>query len=359
MISIYIIPLLVAMFLAINMGGSGTAPSFSAAYGANLIRKDLIPGYFGIFVFLGAVIAGKKVIETVGGDVLPAEAINMTVCIIVMGSIGLALFFANMLKVPQSTSQATIFALSGPALYLNMLQTRRLFFEMIPTWFITPLLAFGIAYGFGRFVYKPFKSRFGRVILTLRKHSILRWFVIATGCYVAFSIGSNNIANAVAPVLVMAMNILEVDIGSTDYTIIMLILVFMLAPMFGIGSSLLGGRVLETTGKDIAEFGPLGASYISLITATILLASSLWRGIPTSLVQMNTAAVIGLSMVKRNEGSGGRGVSQGDKTEDSQQGESRKRAPLRKIFVVWLISPLMAMALSLLFTWLADLCHLI
>ncbi len=53
MISIYIIPLLVAMFLAINMGGSGTAPSFSAAYGANLIRRDLIPGLFGLFVFAG------------------------------------------------------------------------------------------------------------------------------------------------------------------------------------------------------------------------------------------------------------------------------------------------------------------
>ena len=38
-----LVPFLVAMFLAVNMGGSGTAPAFSAAYGANIIRKSLIP----------------------------------------------------------------------------------------------------------------------------------------------------------------------------------------------------------------------------------------------------------------------------------------------------------------------------
>ena len=41
MFNIILIPLLIAMFLAVNMGGSGTALAFSAAYGANLIRKDI------------------------------------------------------------------------------------------------------------------------------------------------------------------------------------------------------------------------------------------------------------------------------------------------------------------------------
>jgi len=31
-----LIPFIIAMFLAITMGGSGTGPSFSAAYGANV-----------------------------------------------------------------------------------------------------------------------------------------------------------------------------------------------------------------------------------------------------------------------------------------------------------------------------------
>ena len=59
-----LIPLLAAVFLAINMGGTSISPSFSAAYGANVIRKSAIPGLFGIMVFLGAMIAGKGTLTT-------------------------------------------------------------------------------------------------------------------------------------------------------------------------------------------------------------------------------------------------------------------------------------------------------
>jgi len=336
MISIYIIPLLVAMFLAINMGGSGTAPSFSAAYGANLIRKDLIPGIFGLFVFAGALIAGERVIHTVGGAVLPAEHVGMVMSVIVLGAVGLALLFSNLLRVPQSTSQATIFALAGPAIYLDVLETRMLFMEIIPTWFITPVLAFAVAYVCGRWVYLPLRGYLKPILDFFRKHGMLRWFVIATSCYVAFAIGSNNMANAAAPVLIMASNMLYVDAGSANYMLLMLIVVCMLAPLFGIGSSLLGYRVLQTTGKGISQFGPLGASYIAFITASILLISSVWRGIPTSLVQMNTAAIIALGMLK----TGHKNVL--------------RTAPLKKIFSIWVISPLIAFLLSLLFTWAAD-----
>ena len=336
MISFYIIPLLVAMFLAINMGASGTAPSFAASYGANIIRKDMIPGLFGIFVFAGAVIAGGKVIETVGGDILPSESVTTIVAVIVLGSVALSLLFANILKVPQSTSQSTIFALVGVSAYLNILQTDRLFIEIIPTWFVTPVLAFAISYLAGRFIYLPLRDRLQHILHFLRNNNILKYFVLVTSCYVAFAIGANNMANAAAPVISMSVNMLGVEAGSDNYILLMLIVVFMVAPFFGIGSSLMGGRVLDTTGKNIVSFGSLGASYISFITATILLVASLWRGIPTSLVQMNTAAIIGVGMIKN-------GFS-----------HTWEKAPLKKIFIIWLAAPIIAMILALLFTWIAD-----
>lgn len=323
------------MFLAFNMGASGTAPSFSAAFGAKLIRVDLIPGLFGLSVFAGAIIAGQKVILTVSNDILPAAAVNMNLSVIVLGSVALALFISNLLRVPQSTSQATIFALAGPAIYLDILQTQRLFFEIIPTWFITPIIAFILSYGLGKFILKPLSMSVSNDYKKLQINKTLKWFVIATSCYVAFAIGSNNMANVAAPLLAMAANMLKIETGSDDFMLLMLILVFMLAPMFGIGSSLLGNRLMATTGRDITRMGPLGAGYISVITASILLVSSLWRGIPTSLVQMNTAAIIGLGMAKNG------------------MGKTWEKAPLSKIFIVWIVSPLIALAFSLLFTWLA------
>ncbi|MBA7516569.1 Sulfate permease CysP [subsurface metagenome] len=153
MLSILLVPFMVAIFLAINMGGSGTSPSFSAAYGSDIIRKDLIPSLFGIFVFLGAIIAGKKVILTIGRGILPAEAMNFTLTTIILLSISLSLLIANLLGVPQSTSQSTVFALVAPAIYYNILKTNKLLFQIVPTWFILPICSFIITLFIGKFIY--------------------------------------------------------------------------------------------------------------------------------------------------------------------------------------------------------------
>lgn len=336
MYSIYLIPLLIGMFLAINMGGSGTAPSFSAAFGSNLIRKNLIPGLFGLFVFGGALIAGKKVVATIGKGIIPPENINLILTSIILASVALSLFFANILKVPQSTSQATISALVGPAIYFNILKTDKLFFEILPTWFITPILAFLITYLIARFIYRPLKKISSISFENLANYKVFKFIVIIAACYVAFAIGSNNVANASGPLVAMAQNVLNVGDGTTEFMLVMIILTLVIAPCFGIGSSLLGDRVLSTTGKEIISFGPLGATLISIVTASLLLIASLTRGIPTSLVQMNTGAIIGLGISKV-------GVS-----------EILKETPLKKILTIWIVAPIISLILSFGLTFIAD-----
>ena len=87
------------------MGGSGTAPAFSAAYGANVIRKNLIPGLFGIMVFLGAILAGKGTATTLGKGLLPPEMMSFTVVSVILFSVAVSLLIANLAGIPQSTSQ--------------------------------------------------------------------------------------------------------------------------------------------------------------------------------------------------------------------------------------------------------------
>ena len=100
-----LIPYLAAMILAMTMGGSGTAPAFSAAFGANVIRKSLIPGLFGIMVFLGAIIAGKGTAATMGKGVLSPEMMSFPVVTIILLSVATALLIANLAGVPQSTAR--------------------------------------------------------------------------------------------------------------------------------------------------------------------------------------------------------------------------------------------------------------
>jgi sulfate permease len=287
-----LIPLLVAIFLALNMGGSGTSPSFSVAYGANIVRKSLIPGLFGIMVFLGAILAGKATATTIGKDIIEPGLMSHYLVSIILFSVAISLLLANLLGIPQSTSQSTVLALSGAAVYFNVLNTHKLFIEIIPTWFITPIASYIICYLIGKFIYKPIRRKGYFTYKNISRHPLIKAFIIIMALYVSFTIGANNVANASGPIASMVMNELKIIPAGENFILIMLLSTFVVAPSFGIGSSVFGKKVLENTGKGIVLFGPVEAIVISFVTGTILLVVSITKGIPTSLVQLNTAGII-------------------------------------------------------------------
>jgi len=332
MLTPLLVPFLAAMFLAVNMGGSGTAPSFAVAYGANLIRKDRIPGVFGLFVLLGAIIAGKKVSLTIGRDILPADVMSPEMTTLILLSVGIAMLVANLLKVPQSTTQTTVFALAGPALYLDVLQTRRLLLEIIPMWVVLPLCSFVLTYLIGRYVHGPARLKWPNLRGSGPPIPVVVWVVIIASCYVAFAIGSNNVANAAGPIVSMTINQLGIVPGTYNYLLILILATLIIAPCFAIGSSIFGGGLVDKIGKDLIDLGPFTAITISVVTATLLLVASITRGIPTSLVQMNVAAIIGMGISKHG------------------WQKMKNDTPLLKIFRVWFVAPILAMGISFLMT---------
>lgn len=335
--SFLLVPMLVGMFLAVNMGASGTAPAFSAAYGANIIKRFAIPGVFGTFVLIGALVAGKKVGITMGKDLMPAELLTPEIITVVLLSVGLSLLIANFLAVPQSTSQSTVFAIAGPAVYYSNLNTHKLFFEIIPTWLILPVIAFLIMFLFGKFVYPKIKNHPGIDYAKLSEHPSLKILVLLSSCYVAFAIGSNNVANASGPLASMIINELGISSESdANFVLIMILTVLIMAPCFAVGSSLFGNRLLRSTGKEIVEFGPVGASAIAITTATLLLLASIVKGIPTSLVQLNTFAIIAVGV--------------------SKMGWKKiiVHRTVRKFWIVWIVAPAFSFVLSYFLTYLVD-----
>jgi len=326
----FIIPFIVAIFLAINMGGSGTAPSFSAAYGANIIRKGLIPGLFGSMVFIGAIVGGKETAKTVGQGLLQPEMMTFTMVSITLFSVAISLLIANLFGIPQSTSQSTVLAVIAPAIYFNALNKNKLFFEILPTWFIMPVISFILAFLIGKYIYKPIRKRGYTISRQVNESYVLKGLVIFMSMYVAFSIGTNNVANAVGPLSTMAMN--ELQIESKFLVHIMILATLIVAPSFGIGSSLLGYKVVRNTGKEIVLFGRIEAVIIAFLSASLLLSASLIRGIPTSLVQLNVAAIIGIGVAKL----GFKNIF--------------RKTQVNKFFIMWLIAPLIAFGISLLLT---------
>jgi sulfate permease len=322
------IPFLLAMFLAINMGGSGTAPSFSAAYGANVLKRTLIPGLFGIMVLAGALLAGKEVSLTLGKGLLDQSFFTPLITSIILGSVGLSLLIANLLGVPQSTSQSTVLSIAGAATALDGLNTRKLFYEIIPTWVILPIIAFIIMLFLAKWVFPLLKDKvFTDDYSHLKQHKGLKAVLILSSLYVAFSIGANNVANAAAPIASLTAN----EIGQEaiqNFLPIIILSVLIVAPCFAIGSSLLGHKVTKKTGKDIVEVSPFYATIIAMITASLLLLASVTKGIPTSLVQLNGAAFIALSISKN-----------GFKNTFSNK-------TVKRFFTVWGIAPIFAYILT-------------
>jgi sulfate permease len=336
LLSHLLIPFLVAIFLAINMGGSGTAPSFSVAYGANVIRRLSIPGLFGICVFAGALIAGKKVSLTMGRNILDPEYLTIVATTIVLLSISLSLFFANLLSVPQSTSQSSVFALLGVAVYFGNHNFNMLLTDILPMWFVLPLVAFVLLYVLHR-IYQYCYARWPVMKEKKLSKRTMKILVLTSACYVAFSIGSNNVANAAGPIAGMVINELGIDVNDeSSFLLVAILATLMVAPFFAIGSSLFGHKLVIANGKEITKFGYGGAVAISVVTATLLLVASVTKGIPTSLVQLNTFAIMAYSVARNGWKS----------TFVNEQ--------IRKVGFVWLIAPLFAFALSLGLIALAD-----
>ncbi|MCB8965144.1 MAG: inorganic phosphate transporter [Bacteroidales bacterium] len=332
-----IIPFLISMFLALTMGGSGTGPSFSAAYGANVLKKSAIPGLFGFMVFLGAIIAGKATAKTVGEGLINPALMNYAQVSIILFAVAISLLIANLFGVPQSTSQSTVLAIIAPGLYFHEFASKKIFTEVIPTWFILPIIAFVLSFLIGKYIYKPLRRRGYTISAKLNGHYLLRWAIIAMSMYVAFSIGANNVANASGPLTTMTLN--ELHLGNAHgrvLTLIMIMATMVVAPSFGIGSSIFGDKILRNTGKELFLFGKIEAVVIAFISASLLLAASIFKGIPTSLVQLNVAAILGIGVARL----GPKNIF--------------RKTEVRKFFVMWLIAPMIAFLLSWYLTYVAD-----
>lgn len=167
-----------------------------------------------------------------------------------------------------------------------------------------------------------------------RKH-FLNGLILFMSMYVAFSIGSNNVANAAGPIATMTANELNIH-GDKNFILIMILATLMVAPSFAIGSSIFGTKILNNTGKEIVLFGKFEAGIIAFVSASLLLLASVTKGIPTSLVQLNVASILGIGVAKL----GTKNIF--------------KKTEVRKFFMMWIIAPIISFTLCLILLFIAD-----
>jgi len=293
--------IVVALFVGYNIGGATTGPAFGPAVGANIISKALAAALMSVFFFIGAFTIGRRVVDTLGTELVTDTAIfSLEANVVVLFFIGAALFVGNYAGVPASTSMTAVGAIAGLALAAGKLDWA-VMGEIVTWWIVAPIIAFWVSGVIGRYYYARLNRRIelaqsdGPLIELDRKGSIPRivpgpnttrkefagtMIVIGIGCLMAFSSGTSNIANAIAPL-----------VGSGDLDIDTGIVIGSIA--VGVGAFTIGRRTLDTLGNDLTQLPLTAAIVVASVSATLVVALSA-IGIPASFVIIATMSIIGL-----------------------------------------------------------------
>ncbi|MBF0385773.1 MAG: anion permease [Candidatus Omnitrophica bacterium] len=306
--------IVLVIFFAMNMGASGIAPAFAASWGGKVIKKGRALLLFGIFVILGGVVLGRNISLTLSKELILQKLITLDVVLIILFAATFSLFLANVLKIPQSTSQVMVGAIVGVGLYFRQLDYRVLFQNILPMWIILPLLSFLLTSLIFKRFYPPKHGNLHIYQKLFANQRQIKLYSLVSSCYVAFAIGANNVANAVGPL--HGAGLIGISLG-----------LLLIAPLFGLGAFFLGEGNLKTAGKEIVPLGLVSSTLSSFVTGTLLIFASI-MGIPQSLVQLSIASLFAISCSK-----------------DGHR-YTWDRSIAQRTFFVWVITPLFSVGMS-------------
>jgi PiT family inorganic phosphate transporter len=324
--TLLVVGLAVAAFVGFNIGGSSTGVAFGPAVGSRLVGKATAAALFTIFAFLGAWTVGRNVIDTMSNGIVPAAQFSPTASVAILFFTGLSLLVSNIYGVPASTSMTAVGAIVGLGLATDTLN-EGLMFAIVSAWIVAPLTGFAAGAVIGRYVYPQLHARFAFTRLedplvqldtadTLPKPrlnpaastrdvagSVL---VLAIACYMGFSAGASNAANAVAPLV--GNGSIGIDQG-----------IVLAVAAIGLGGFTIARRTLATVGDEITDLPILAALIVSVIGATIITVLS-YLGIPASLAVSTTCCIIGLGWGRASRALSLAEIATPDAGSDSESG---------------------------------------
>mgnify|MGYP006279180259 CR=1 FL=1 len=290
--------IIAAAFVGINIGGSSTGVAFGPSVGSKLVSKPGAAALMTIFALLGGWTVGRNVVATMGGKIVPASQFSLTASVIILFFIGLSLLISNLYGVPASTSMTAVGAIAGLGLASGTLNWQ-IMGVILSWWLVAPAVAFLSGGLIGRYVYVHLDDLFkihqseGKMIdINWRKASfslgegtsyrelLSSFFVLSIACYMAFSAGASNVANAVAPLI--GSEVISMNAG-----------ILLAIGAMSIGGFTIARKTLDTVGDGITDLPLMAALVVSVVSASIITVLSL-MGIPASLAISATMCITGL-----------------------------------------------------------------
>lgn len=295
-----------AFYVGWNIGANDAANCIGTTVGARIISYRRAAILMSAFVILGGTLQGHHVMKTVGKGIVitevaayedhnsalaPAEfqeffpdnRLPDLAILVALLSAGFFVTLATFTSTPVSTSQAIVGGVAGVG--VGIVGAQATYFKLgvllkiLGAWVISPFLTMILA-----FITYLALSRVLRHARAFYWSNILALAVLASAAYVSYSLGANDVGNAIGPLLNRFP-----DKGPY--------LAALGGVAMAVGALTFGQRVTDTVGKNITPLDYSGALAAQLSAAFgVHLFSML--GIPVSTSQAVVGGIIGVGLTK-------------------------------------------------------------
>ncbi len=253
---IFLVSITILMGIAVgwSIGANDAANSLGTAVGSKAVTLKQAIILIAIFGFLGAILQGSHVAKTIGKGIVPIDQLdkNLGLYLALVASFAACCWvvLATYWKMPISTSHSIVGAVAGAGLAIGAPIKWKVLFDIFMCWIFTPIGAGVLGYLF----FIVFKNTFYRIIPYKYLNPVLKILIILSGCYVAYSWGANDVANATG--VIVGAGILSANVS---------VIIGGAAIVLGIVTW--GYKVIETIGTEITHLLPLMAFSAQLASA--------------------------------------------------------------------------------------------
>lgn len=263
------------IFLGWGLGANDSANVFGTAVSSHMIKYTHAIVLTAIFVLIGAFAQGHEGMHTLKG--LTTQTSQTAFLASLAAAITVTIMTA--LKLPISTSQAVVGSILGIGIMQNEVNTSGLT-KVILCWIGTPIGGFLFTLILYFLTLNILKKLRLNIFVT---DALLKTSLIIAGCYGAYALGANNVANVTG---MYAGNILTTDQA-----------VLVGAISIAMGTLTFSKNVMLTVGKSIVKLDAFSA-LITVVAHSITVHIYAIIGVPVSTSQAIIGSVLAIGFIK-------------------------------------------------------------
>lgn len=263
------------VFLGWSLGANDSANCFGTAVSSRMIKYSHAIVLTSVFVIIGALSQGRYGIDTLSS--ITEQTPNTAFLITLSAAISVTLF--TFLKLPVSTSQAIVGSITAIGAINSNINTSELA-KIVVCWILTPIGGFVFGIIFYKLIFFILKKARLSIFQT---DSLLKAGLLISGCYGAYALGANNVANVTG---VYSGNLLTPEQA-----------VMLGAISIALGALTFSKKVMMTIGKSIVKLDAFSA-FIAVFAHSVTVHIYAMIGVPVSTSQAIVGAVLAIGFIK-------------------------------------------------------------